>query len=378
MWLLFALLVTTLIAAGAYIVRTRLNWKGDRFTHGQTTYYTHVTRKNRRIVSCNLGVDVPDDLDFSIGRENSFDRFAKGLGLAQEFQIGQADFDQAVYILSDDDRVAALFRHDPRAQGAVGRIFRTDGPGVRFETIRCIGGRLWASFGVDDESALAQLQAQTGELVPCLAHLASGLAKEQIARGSWGVRDLLVKRGALAGAVGLGLLLNALVELIRLQLFHFPRLEHWSAPLPLAIAVTLVVLVAGLGGAFVWLGSSARRHVVMFELAMTVSVGGLGSAYTALRDMNVEMDHSEAELLPTTVLGKRQYRSSKSTHYRVELLDWHGDGGTVELEVDRHTFLDLPSRGPLSVVVHSGRLGWPWIERLESARPSTPTGRTHD
>src|SRR5690242_12743560 len=58
--------------------------------------------KTNSVSGVQLALDLPDQFRFRIQRETAFDRFAKALGIAHEWQTHDDRFDAEAYILSDD------------------------------------------------------------------------------------------------------------------------------------------------------------------------------------------------------------------------------------------------------------------------------------
>ena len=370
MWVLIACFLTTLVAAVSFWYQTTANWKGDPEHLGGRPCKVRVFRNRRYPVGCRLGVDAPDDLDFTLRPETWFDRMAKAVGLASEFQIGDAAFDDAVYLLTDDERVATLLRQDPQARAAVGRLFHASGRGVRLTALRCVGGSLWAHYAAAGDDAQMDLRLQAAELVHALTYLADGLAKLE-ARG-WRIRDVFAGRSAFVLGVGLALLINAGVQLFVLAVRHFPRLELWNAAVPMAAGVTLLVLTTSLAAIALWMGSSARRHVVLAHFLFLGGAGLAGSAYAALVDLDIDLDHSEATPAASHVDSKRISHGRRgSRSYYVTLTPWHDGADNTEVRVDSATFERVQPGDDAEVWTHEGALHWPWIEHVDysPARP---------
>src|SRR4026209_2940157 len=55
-------------------------------------------RAKRKIKGLTLRIPIPDKLRFVLRGETGLDRFARGLGIASEWQTGDTAFDQKVFI----------------------------------------------------------------------------------------------------------------------------------------------------------------------------------------------------------------------------------------------------------------------------------------
>jgi hypothetical protein len=64
--------------------------------------YRIVKGRHGRIEGVHVGIELPDRVRFRLQPESGFDRRAKQLGLATEWQVNDAEFDYNVFVVSDD------------------------------------------------------------------------------------------------------------------------------------------------------------------------------------------------------------------------------------------------------------------------------------
>ena len=363
MWLFIALLLIVAGAALAAWLQLRSSWRGERID-GPRPYWLQVARNKGKAHTYFIGVDAPESLHFTLKPETGFDRLAKAVGLAEEFQTGDVSFDDTVYLLSDDPRVGQLFRRDTAARAVALRLLGQTAPDLKAQRLRCVHGRLWLAQRVSSEDGVASAGLLAPQTVADLGKLVDGLAKEIARDGRWQWRDAFVLRSALALAVGIGLLVNGMVEGLRVLAVRFPFHENPRQPLQLALVASAIVTAALIGATALWLGRSARRHLVVLQLLLICGAGSLASVYCALLDANVELDYSPAEPLDAQVEGKHELRGRRSRSYYLTLTDWHEDHGTRVVQVDFPTWSRTPVGAPVRVYTHAGRFGWPWVERL--------------
>lgn len=86
-----------------------------------------------------MGVEVPDRVRFRLQPESRFDRRAKQLGLATEWQVNDAEFDHNVFVVSDDPIFLAALNNDRELRKHSFALMKAFGGA----TIRCSAGCLW-------------------------------------------------------------------------------------------------------------------------------------------------------------------------------------------------------------------------------------------
>jgi hypothetical protein len=119
--------------------------------------YRVIRGKRKRVERVHAGIEVPDRVRFRLQPETGFDRGAKRLGLATEWQVNDREFDDSIFVVSDDPlfrRCLWVEAQSAQDNGAFARNRRTcssnclDGMGqhsrslarCRVDTVRRIGG----------------------------------------------------------------------------------------------------------------------------------------------------------------------------------------------------------------------------------------------
>ena len=104
----FGLLFFMLVRVFVLIPQLRRRFTGNTASTvvdgAEMRFQFHVRRrsKTKNVTAVQLGLDLPDQFRFRIQRETAFDRFAKAIGIAHEWQTHDPRFDAEAYILSDD------------------------------------------------------------------------------------------------------------------------------------------------------------------------------------------------------------------------------------------------------------------------------------
>jgi hypothetical protein len=361
--------------AGYVVLIAFLVWKGMRHFSsslpGQATLdgeryaFGEDANKLGHVLATRVALTVPRHLRFDVRREGAFDRFAKRIGIAREWEIGDPSIDDHLYV--DDEEVFAELmatRADVRA-GVRGLLHRLRAHGAKLQWLECANGRL-------------VLQAHTGfggrpgtvrdEAVRFLMPLVRAL--RDIERPLHASRPRAEQRARLPLAVVLGALVTGAGGGLGLHAFLPQRLvDPW--PLWRAGWIGGAVLLAAFVLWATWrVGATPRRHRLLLQwlLLGMPAFGGL-SAF-ATRIVDVAADRSAPQFIETRDASVREaYRRRAGTEYYVAFASEDPRlAGASPLRIDESTFLRL-RRGwnadrneKLTIAWYPGALGLPWVE----------------
>jgi hypothetical protein len=235
-------------------------------------------------VGLRIGVTAPADYDFSLKPEQWRDWLSKRIGFSVEHQTGDAAFDAAVYILSNDARIHSTLSQNAVLRADILREFRNVAPrSAVLKEVRCAGGRLWVHYRLKDGLNAAKVPVLAGKVVPALDRLAADLAHAAVA-GAPKLYDRFVLRAALILAVSTGLVLNGAAHMARLVLVPIPftpdgsTLVLWSLYGGAAVLALLVLAVVWWGRMWCcsrccWSGAWARRSRSSWSCAISTWSG---------------------------------------------------------------------------------------------------------
>lgn len=365
MWFIFGFI--TLISFSIYFGYKRLNasWKGRPGRFEGIPYQYRIVTHKKRITAVFVGIYGVPELDFSFKKETFVDRLFKFLGLSVEHQIGCQEFDKAVYIVSDNTRLHTLISSSSAIKESALGIFRlAEKFNCQTKEIRCQSGRLWVRFKTlrgFEESCLSSMYP---DVVPRLMAFAAEL-KQIPPVSSVGWKDPFVIKAAIILAISTGLAMNGMVHLIRLGWTNVPftvdTRQLWMDSMYWGVVV-VAILVAG---TLFLLGRTARTHLVLIELIFVGFLGATSTAFSELRDINMELDESTAENYEVKVTGKRVSRSRRSTNYYIYVVDWNNEKPRKSIKVSRWFYNSVPEKSYLLVKQKQGYLQYRWVESLD-------------
>lgn len=371
MWFLFGFI--TLISFSVYFGLQRLGtrWKGEFSQDGKNPYQYQFVRNKGKTQRFMVGVEAPPEYDFTFKRESWLDRLCKFLGLSVEHQVGRSDFDKLVYLVSNDGHLLDHISDNALVIEAVLKLFELRRLDSRVSEIRCLNGRLWATFKVgrlfNSDADLHHLYALPPRAAELLTQMARQLQQNlPSTRGTR--RDPFILRAAVILAISTGLAVNGMTHVLRLLwstaefTVDMALLWRWSV---YGAGVLLLLLV---GAALVALGRSARAHLVLIELLLVGSLGATLTTFSELRDLNMEWDRSAAQLFHTDITGKTISRSRKSgTHYYIHVRDWNTGYDSHKVSVSSTFYNGVRVGDKLAVRQRAGYLGVRWVESYAHA-----------
>jgi hypothetical protein len=362
MWFFFGFITLGVAAISALFYRLSVSWHGDMLRTQGIRYEYDPRIVKGRVRSIRVGIACHEAFRFTLKPEGGFDQFSKAVGLTKECQTGDAKFDDAIYVLSDDLALHRMLQLDAKLRANILRLVAACEGGGRLREINAHNGRLWV---VVKPSSNDQDEAErTGQLiVPALHHLAGDFATGTAAPGIG--RDRFPFRAACMLAISTGLAINAFVDVLHMSAGLFPFMLDTSAPYGLALAIGLGTVFLLIVSALAWMGRSSRAHLVLIELILIGTIGATVTAYSELRDFNIELDHAPSTVIEASVqrlyTTVSHHKGHTTTHCMVELLGWPTPTARAAREIDCGVHARLMPGQPVGVEQHPGALGWPWV-----------------
>ena len=358
MWFAIGVLTVVLASAGLAWWRGRTAWHGDLRVDGVQA----AAGKNKgKLIQLEVGVRTPTRLEFDLKPETAIDRWAKGVGLSVEGEVGHGRFDRTIYVVADDPQVVSSLRADRDIVDALLALFDLAGGSItKVKRVRCRGGWLRVLLKTDASADAASM-------------LTEGVAAQVKAAGAvlgtagMGARpDPLWWRSTVLVAIAGGLAVNAMVHGLRAGVAGLPETLDKAAIWTLALPVGLVGVAALVAATLLLLGRTSRAHLVLLEVLLLGAPGAIGTAAVELRDLNIEADASEATTVDTDVRSRHESRSRKGGRsYHVTLSGWAGHADGVEFRVSRDEYEALAPGTPVEARVRDGYFGWAWLESYE-------------
>lgn len=367
MWFLFGFITMFLFCSLSVWMRMAARWKGSKERLGNFAYLSKLVKHKGEATAYFIGVDAPDHVSFAFKRENWLDQIFKGIGFSSEHQIGRSNFDDAIYIVSDDEDLCRKLTVDKNIQADILDFFNTGSASCKAKVIRCHGGRLWVEYKTTGKAEEVLLSAIDTIAVPRLHKIANALsAVPRKAGRRW--NDPFTLKAIAILSVSTGLAINFGVQMLRI---------YATAEVPFTVDSTglwKMAALAGLAGAVVFfmavtllLGGSARAHLVLVEALLVGSLGVTGSAFVELRDLNIEWDTGNEVHHVARVVDKVTRKSRRSARrYYLVVEDWRAANARYEIKISRASYERVLKNDNLSIYEKPGYLAFPWVARLKN------------
>jgi len=243
-------------------------------------------RTKRKIKGLTLRIPIPDKLRFVLRGETGLDRFARGLGIASEWQTGDTGFDAKVFILSEDVAFNQALSRDRELRELAGNLLGE----IRDSSIECRDGMLYLGFSVEglEDDNVANLGSHFADQLALLVRLRDGL--QRIRAAAWtDERDpALARKAWLVGiSVALGI---AGIAALAFDL-GVDRHQVVRANIPiLATWITVGVIGSLLLTTFAWLKSTPHTHAVLLDILLAAAPGCWAAASGSATVYNEKFD----------------------------------------------------------------------------------------
>ena len=380
MWFAFGTLTLAISIGFEWHRRWHREWHGEIKTLGWTAYEFDPVHIRGLLRGAKVGVAVPKALGFELKRESVLDRFFKWSGLTVEMQIGQAEFDALVDVASNDDQLAKHFMSSASLQGCAQSLLQLKLQGCRVRSVRCAKGKLWLDLRMKGLSGIWSAQKLLDEAISALLPSLSAMAVElnDKAQGlPLAARDRFLLPAAVIMSVSSGMFINGFFGSLRLEdglnLFTIDA----TKVLFMAAGVASIVVMLLVFATFVFLGRTARAHLVLLEVLLVGSIGAFATAEIEVKNANKDWDSSSPERVASLIQKKVTTDTRRKVHYLVTISDWSHPSKTHEISVTKAMYDQCQVGQVLNLDLKAGFLGAKWARIVASqAIARNPSGVT--
>lgn len=363
MWFLFGFVTISLSIAFEVWRRHLFRWSVDGVTRAGHDYNHSVGKM--KVQSLRLGVSCSPDASFSIKRQSSFDSFFKNIGVSNEYETGDKDFDDAYYLISDNKFLLTAIASSENYRTVVKKIMAFGmSSSLKTSEIHCRGGRLWIEFEAGSDYKESKVESVSKALAKELNTLLQLVNDVLAASGSrW--QDPFIYKALFVLAVSSGLAINGGIQYFRTTFGEtpftlYPKELAVDALIYSLISLPLLMLIV-----LYWLGRGARTHLVLFEL-MTVGAFGLFSSIAfEMRDINIEFDKSKPKFYETAIIEKHTSTRRRRVVHSISVKNWNCDCGTYSIPLPETASRLASVSNPVMVAQHAGYLGYPWVSKVD-------------
>jgi|GEM_PF-2101149 len=314
-------------------------------------------RRHRRPVASRLGISASIPFAFAVEQERWTHRLSKWFGFCEEFQTEDNDFDQHVFIISDDKLFQQKLQNNIELHQLIVRAFAQ---GAR---------KIYSSSGyliiqlkeIQPEPHPDMAESLTALLYDIKRHLGSSVAPPQEHETRLPTKLIIGK------ALPVFLLMAAMVTLIINLVMGFTIID-WEPMWPLlrdtSIAAILGILIA-IYGLF---HNSSYGHEVLMRFLAIGSWSTVLASLTVLWFVNCQYDASEPQVYNQPALEKYTTRSKRVTHYHIRIANWHRPEKTIAVDVPYNLYASIRIGDQIRIFARPGYLGMEWISKIEQRK----------
>jgi hypothetical protein len=373
MWAYLGLLTLGALLWWQIHFRWTSRWKGDEplAPTADARVRARFLKNKDTVVSLEFGCAVPTHLRFELKRETGVDRFFKWVGLAVEKQFGQSDFDQLVYVASNDDYFFKQFSENQDIVDAAIQLFATQDSECVLKKVVCANGHLYGRVTTKnlvkrDEDRKHLVQAAL-TLSPHLLRIASEVRDSTPPPEGLRARDPYLLRGIVLLAISAAMAFHGTAFLLRSFLFDGTFLIDAWRIVTLSFLSAAAILATLVAANVLLLARSARAHLVLLELLLVGSFGAITSSAAELRDANIEWDTAQPTALSPVVQHKSISKSRRSTSYYLHIPGWDNPNESKKISVSYSFYQKVQIGDHLLVEQYPGYFGARWA-RVTGAR----------
>lgn len=362
MWIIIRLLLSLAVAVSRMIYRLSPKELPEAGNYQGMPYYldTSLNRDGDR-VAFQLGMPFPTESLFKFGPEGNAARLCKALGISTEYQSGDANFDEKIYLACDHPVLLQQLGNSTQSRDLILELLVN----WQFVSIWSDGEVLWASKNSDQDPSETEIQL-LAQLVASLMPVCQ-TALQQKTPFFW--RFLWVEAfvWSLFGYAASVFLENRFnhhdYHLDSVTLFQYGLV---AAALLMAVLMMTIILL---------LRKSSRGHTIITEsfvlLLLTLPLCGM----QLVSDINRNFDEAAAQQQVGIIASVTQRTSSgrgsglwtPRTTYQLKLQDQLSAFGTQvpqEIDISENIYQHANKGKQLLLSIKPGFLGLPWYEKM--------------
>ena len=367
MWFFFGFITLISFSIYSWLKKKDASWSGRSYKYNNQEYECKIIPKKFGTAEVLLGIQGLPNYEFSLKRESKYDKFFKSVLISREYQTGNKEVDDQIYIISEDEEFNTQLSNNNKLLEAMVKIFNyKDKWNFKFSEVKNYSGRIWIRFKAPNGFKQSEIPKMANYFIPLLNEVNQNIeekADEKIKL--WKDRFTII--AVIILAISTGLAFNGLAHLLRIYFIKIPFTIDFKPLLYDSIIYGVAIIIFLLLAAILLLKRSARTHLVMIELSMIGFFGAVSSAYSGLHDYNIEFDKSASVTHEVSVLNKHSYRSRRSIQrsYYVKVDDWTSNESTKRIRVSQTFYQNVEIGDELIIQQNSGALNYRWVKSME-------------
>ena len=367
MWFVFGFI--TLISFSVYSWHKKIDasWSGRPYKLNDDAYQCKIIGKKFGSADVLLGIEGLSDYDFALKRESNIDKFFKSVRISKEYQVGNKDIDDQIYIITNDSKFNEQLSNNIAVTDAFVKIFNyKDKWNLKLKEIKNNSGRLWIKFKAPNGFKQSEIPGIAKYFIPFLNQINQNLEQKAPGKRKFWLDPFSIK-AAIILAISTGLAFNGLTHILRILFIKIPFTLDLQPLLYNSLVYGIVIILLLMLATLLLLKSSARTHLVMIELSIIGFFGAVSSAYSGLHDYNIEYDNSASTQYEVSILNKRISRGGRRsrTSYNLYVDDWTFSKSRKRVKVSGTFYRSVEIGDELIIHQNSGALNYKWVKSIE-------------
>lgn len=376
MWFVFGLITLILAVIYNFYRKSSGSWKGKQRRFRDIEFVQKISTHKGHIRYILVGIDgVPKDLSFSFKKESIFDRICKKVGLSHEFQTGNSEFDNLIYLVSDSNSLNIMLKYNQIIINITPKLFNSvQKHHCSITSLVCLNGRIWVKIKPKRKFENSAIGIVSNEVAPYLDKISSSLITSTVKRSrAW--TDPFVIKAAMILALSSGLAINGGIQLGRIWFIEIPFIVD-IMPLVLdSLAIGLLLTFIAIILTLFTLRRSARTHLVLVELLIVGLFGITSTMFAFMRDYNIDMDLANPTRHEVTLYNKWVERSSgrrsSGPRYYLRIDNWVNQTGEKTVRVSHSIYSSVEEDDLIEIIQKPGYLKYPWVESISKTTTAT-------
>ncbi len=339
-----------------YFAKQKHRWKGKKQTSMDGKVYLRLHRPPRKNQAEKffLGIPATCKTSFMIFPEKNSNAYLKKIGLCNEFQTGDTEFDRKYFISCDETSFLEELRLNKELRKLIDELFTK---GAQY--VICSKNKIWFEtsydFGADNYPPVIELLEKISAEINKTSR---SLAKTFFDKNNI-IATLLMSVHSAALIFG-GFALFMMISVA----YAIPDKAGW-----IKIALPAGILFTALWCAFVVgvLKNSSRLNLVLTDFVISGIAGFMLLTFVTVYEYNMDFDHNPRQDVYVQVYDKHTYKCGKRnrrTCYKITIEDWQNPGTTRGMKVSSYEYNSVTVGGQMRVTLGSGALGIEYVDNI--------------
>lgn len=328
--------------------------------YGDIQYFLKVEKDKQLVTEINIGLNSIDGFNLTLKNENTYDVYAKKVGVSNEFQVNNDEFDKYIYIISDIPEINNILTAQ-KTQDLILSIFYDTTYGCKVTQINLEDGRLYISLSTTfkkivkitdidyiSHSLIGRLSILNDELVKALIKLP--IPKNNLV--------LSYKKGlALSGSI----FIYGVILIFTHSLYGIYHIDIDTIHTLWLTALTSITIISMfLLSTIRFLNNSSITHLLLIKILILSGFGISLTSYFTINYANAFFDLSPQISYNTKVINKytKCYRNAGCSYW---LTTTTNENKIFDFPASYSKYNDINVDDHINVFEHKGYFNIHWI-----------------